>query len=143
MPLSRLASAQHQQKLRFVLVGLANTAFGYGLFALLVIIVGSRVPYLISLLVAHVAGVLEAFILHRWLTFRVQGRVLGDLLRFWSVYLVALGVNLVLLPLLVEVGDLPVLLAQAIVLLLTALGSYVGHHRFSFRRTATEPGVPV
>lgn len=131
------------QRARFILVGVLNTGFGYGVFALLVLTAGGWLHYLLILLVAHVVGVLEAFVLHRRLTFRVHGRVLGDLVRFWSVYLVALAANMVLLPLLVEVGGVPVLLAQAVVLLLTALGSYVAHRSFSFRRRLPLPPVSV
>lgn len=137
-----LSRSWAHQKVRFILVGVVNTAFGYSVFALLVVTASAWLHYLVVLLIAHVLGVLEAFVLHRWLTFRVRGRVLGDLLRFWSVYLVALAANIVLLPLLVEVGGVPVLLAQLLVLLLTALGSYVGHRSFSFRR-ATKPSPLV
>lgn len=122
------------EKVRFLLVGLVNTGFGYGVFAALVLTAGQLLHYLVVLLIAHVLGVLEAFVLHRWLTFRVRGRVLGDLMRFWGVYLVALLANIALLPVLVELIGLPVLVAQAVALLVLAVGSYVGHKRFSFRR---------
>lgn len=130
-------------KTRFVLVGVVNTAFGYGVFALLLTTLERHVHYLGVLLAAHVIGVLEAFVLHRWLVFRVRGQVWLDLVRFWSVYLVALGVNLVLLPAFVELGGLPVLLAQLIVLLVVAIGSYVGHRSFSFRRRPEPTEAPA
>jgi putative flippase GtrA len=60
-------------------------------------------------------------VLQRWLVFRVSGRWWRDLARFWSVYLVALAVNMLALPLLVELVHLPVLPAEAIVMLGTAL----------------------
>lgn len=119
---------------RYALVGVFNTAFGYGIFAGLELLAGGALPYLVVLLVSHVIGVLQAFVLHRTVTFRVRGQILVDLARFESVYLVALAVNIVLLPLLVEVGGVPVLLAQPVCLLAVALGTYVGHKHFSFRR---------
>ena len=97
---------------RYVVVGAFNTAFGYGLFAGLELLVGDRVPYLVVLVVAHVVSVLEAFLLHKLVVFRVRGRWWQDLARFWSVYLVALALNLVALPFLVEVVGMPVLLAR-------------------------------
>ena len=99
-----------------MLVGLVNTAFGFGLFAALEITFGDAIPYLYLLVVAHLVSVLEAYLLQRMLVFRVQGHWWRDLARFWSVYLVALGLNLLALPLLVEVLGLPVLTAQALVL---------------------------
>jgi hypothetical protein len=66
--------------------------------------------------------------------FRVSGRWWRDLARFWSVYLVALAINLVALPLLVEIAHVSVLPAQAIVMLGVAMGTFVAHRRFTFRR---------
>lgn len=119
---------------RFLLVGGFNTIFGYACFVGLQQTVGQRTHYLVVLLIAHVLSVLLAFVLYRILVFRVTGRILGDLWRFWSVYLVALAINLVALPLLVELGKLPVVLAQALVLVGTVCLSFVAHGRFSFHR---------
>jgi len=79
-------------------------------------------------------GVGHQYVLQRWLVFRVSGRWWRDLARFWSVYLVALGINLVALPLLVEIVHLSVLPAQTIVMLGVALGTFVAHRSFSLRR---------
>ncbi len=136
----RTRALSRAEGVRYAIVGLVNTVFGYGVFAVLELVVGSRLPYLAVLLVAHVVGVLNAFLLHRVVTFRVRGQLLLDLARFWSIHLVGLAINLVLLPVLVEVAGLPVLIAQAAVLLLVAIGSYAGHKRFSFRRS-TEAAV--
>jgi len=125
--------------LRFALVGVVNSAFSYAVFAGLQVAIGRRVHYLVLLVIAHIVGVLEAYVLQRWLVFQVSGHWWRDLARFWSVYLVALGVNLVALPLLVEVVHVPVLPAQAIIMVGTALGTFVAHRSFSFRRPAVRP----
>lgn len=122
--------------LRFLVVGGFNTAFGFVCFVVLHLTVGQAVHYLGVLLLAHLLSVAVAFVLYRTLVFKVHGRLLGDLWRFWSVYLVALAVNGAALPLLVELIGLPVLVAQGAVLLGTVVLSFVGHSRFSFRRSA-------
>jgi putative flippase GtrA len=122
-----------------LLTGIVNTGFGLLVFTCLELLLHDVVGYLVVLVVAHVLGVLEAFWLYRRTVFRVEGNVLGDLIRFESVYLVALAVNLVLLPLLVEVGRLPVIGSQALVVLVTAVLSFFGHKHFSFRRPRTAP----
>ncbi len=130
-----------RQVLRFVMVGVVNSVFGFSVFAVLQLTIGGRVHYLVVLLITHVVAVLEAYVLSRWLVFRVSGRWWRELARFWSVYLVALGVNLVALPLLVEIAHVPVLPAQAIVMLGTALGTYVAHRGFTFRRARDTLGA--
>lgn len=119
----------------FVIVGGYNTAFGYAVFAGVHLLFPS-LHYLVVLLIAHVLSVLNAFVAYRLLVFKVRGNVLTDLLRFWSVYLAALALNAVALPLLVEAVGLEVLIAQALVVFVTALMSYLGHKHFSFRREA-------
>lgn len=57
-----------------------------------------------------------------------------DLAPFESVYLVALGINTAVLPILVQFGANRIVAQAAITLVLTVL-SYVGHRHFSFRRT--------
>jgi putative flippase GtrA len=126
---------------RYVAIGAVNTAFGYGLFAALDLTLGDTVPYLALLLVAHIVSVLEAFVLHKLLVFRVRGRWLRDLARFWSVYLVALGVNLVTLPLLVELVGLPVLLAQAVIMATLTGATFLAHRHYTFRRPGSEPST--
>jgi len=121
---------------RFGLVGVVNTAFSFTVFAGLQATLGHVVHYLLVLVVSHVIGVLEAYVLQRWLVFRVSGHWWRDLARFWSVYLVSLGVNLVLLPVLVELLHVAILPAQAIVMALQAFGTYVAHKMFTFKRPA-------
>lgn len=139
--LPRVARTLRDSKqVRFMAVGGFNTAFGYTSFVVLQKTVGRIAHYLLVLVLAHVISVLVAFVGYRVIVFRVQGQVLTDLMRFWSVYASILAVNLVALPLLVEVLGLPVLLAQGIFAVLSAVVSYLAHGRFSFERPGTEAG---
>lgn len=130
-PLLRLIK---DRRIAFVIVGVINTVVGFAWFALFDLSVGRIWGYMATLLFAHVASVLCAFVLYRRFVFRVRGHVWVDLARFESVYLVALGINALLLPLLVELGGLQPIVAQAVIVFVTTLVSYIGHSRFSFRR---------
>jgi putative flippase GtrA len=129
------------QRVAFLVVGGINTAFSYVCFAVLLLTVGQRWHYLVVLTVNHVISVLFAFVLHRFVVFRVRGHVLSDLWRFETVYLVALAVNFVLLPLLVEIAHMHVLWAQTLIVLVTSVMSWVGHKNFSFRRSPSSEGL--
>ncbi len=126
------------QRIAFVLVGVANTVIGTAWFILFQHLIEDRASYMAVLLCAHVAAVLCAFILYRYLVFRVRGHVLRDLVRFEMVNLTSLGVNAVMLPLLVEVLHWPVLFSQLMITGITMLVSFFGHRGFSFRRSAAE-----
>jgi putative flippase GtrA len=122
------------QGLRYLLVGGFNTAFGFALFALMLRLADDRVHYMVVLIAVTVIAVLTAFVGYRIFVFRVQGNVLTDLARFSLVYAVALAVNLVALPVLVEGFQVPVLPAQAAVVGGTIALSFIAHRSFSFRR---------
>jgi len=125
---------------RFVLVGAFNTAFGYLAFAALELGF-PQIPYLIVLVVSREISVVGAFVAYRWLVYKVKGNVIRDFARFWLVYVGALVLNLLALPLLVEVMGLGVLAAQTVTVGLTAVASCVGHGRYSFRRPHPGPEV--
>jgi putative flippase GtrA len=121
------------QRVAFLLVGGVNTVVGFICFAGFLVLLGQR-RYLAVLLCAHVVSVLIAFVLYRFFVFRVRGHLLADLWRFETVYLSALALNFVMLPILVELAHLPVLVSQAMIMFVTSVMSWVGHKHYSFRR---------
>lgn len=129
------------QRVAFLIVGAINTLVGFLAFAGFLLTVGKLWGkpwgYLAALACAHVVSVLFAFVLYRFVVFRVRGHVWSDLWRFETVYLSALAVNFVLLPVLVELAHLPVLLAQALIVFVTSVMSWVGHKNYSFRRPSS------
>ncbi|HEY8914004.1 GtrA family protein [Lacisediminihabitans sp.] len=124
------------ERARFVIVGGFNTVVGYGIFVLVQLTIGKHTSYLLSLYIATIVGTIVAFLSHRRFTFRISGRhnVFIDFFRFAGVNVVALVINTIALPLLVEFGGLNPLVAQALIVIVTTVVSYVGHKFFSFRR---------
>ena len=135
--LGRLA---RDQRVRFLAVGATNTVVGYLVFSAFTLWVFADVHlgYLPSLALSYVIGITLAFVLYRRFVFPVHGHLLRDFARFVSVYLVAIGINAAALPLLVEVAQVPPLLAQLMILVVTTLLSFFGHKKFSFRRSGSE-----
>ena len=141
-PLMRLV---HDQRMAFLVVGGINTVAAFGIFVACSQTVGHFVDHrfgkvagaLVTVGITYVLSVLLAFVMHRRFVFHVRGHVLRDLMRFWSVYLITGAINIVALPLLVELG-LQRIPAQAIILASNTLLSYFGHRHFSFRRGAAD-----
>ncbi|MFD6092508.1 GtrA family protein [Oerskovia sp. NPDC060338] len=133
------------QRVAFLVVGAFNTVLGTAWFIVFELLLGPRLGaygYMASLVCAHVAAVLCAFVLYRRFVFRVRGQVWLDLARFEVVNLSSLGINLLALPLCVEVLGLPPILAQLLITFVTALVSYFGHKGFSFRRGSSAASAP-
>lgn len=131
-------STERRQGLLYLLVGGWNTVFGFGVFAALQLAFDDVLHYLVVLVASWVISVLEAFFAYRVVVFRVRGQLLRDLARFSSVYVGAFAFNLAALPLAVDLGGIPVLVAQAVVVVLTVVSSFFLHRSYSFKRE--EPG---
>ena len=122
------------ERVRFLVIGGINTVVAYLLFVLFELTLGGY--YFLSLFLAYLLATLLAFVLHRRFTFGALGRdkVIVDFLRFESVYVVMFLLNAALLPLLIEVAGWSSLVAQAVIVVITTVVSYLGHKFFSFRR---------
>ena len=121
------------------MVGGFNTLLGFGAFVLIQFLVGAWIGEVLVLLLAHLSASSIAFVTHRRITFRVDGNLVIDFVRFQSVYLIPIGINIVVLPLLVRVGGMNVYLAQGLITVVTVFVSYFGHKYFSFRRKSPTP----
>jgi hypothetical protein len=82
------------QPIAFAIVGVANTAIGYGLFVIWTLILDNKDLYQVAVIGAYSISVLIAFVLHRTLVFRVRGHVARDLGAFIVVNSGGLVLNL-------------------------------------------------
>ena len=131
----------HQTKVRFVMVGLWNTIFGYLVFVgfdyLFNLFFSPRyVAYMSAAVLANILAILNAYIFHKFVTYRSPLRGLAmipEFVRFFSMYLFSFFLGLVLLPVFVELFHLDPKIAGALLIPITTIISYFGHSRFSFR----------
>ena len=112
--------------LRFGLVGVLNTAFGYGMYAMLVL---DGLQASVTLAAATILGAGFNFYMARCLVFGRSGR----LVRFVTVYSAVLAVDVVALRA-VRGAGFGELAAQAIRALSIALLSFVGQRFWVFAR---------
>lgn len=112
--------------LRFGVVGLLNTAFGYAVFA--AVLLAGAGPFA-AIVAATLAGVAFNFQTSRRLVFRSGTR--GRLARFLAVYAGVLALNWVVLRALRDLG-VPDLQAQALIALPLAAVSFLGQMLFVF-----------
>ncbi len=131
-PLQRIIK---DQRILFLLVGGANTAFSTALFALLSLTLGPNVPSIVSLFTAWVVSLVLVFNVYRHLVFKVRGQVLRDFTRFVGVNVVSFLINAGALTLLVEGAGLPAIPTQIAITFVVVVFNYLGHKYFSFRRT--------
>lgn len=131
----------HQIKGRFLAVGVWNTIFAYlvfvGLDILFTFLFSKRyLAYMLAQILSNVLGIINAFIFHKYITFksRVRGNgIIFEFARFFSTCLFSIIMGLILLPFFVEIIGFDPKISRAILIPIIAIINYFGHSRFSFK----------
>jgi putative flippase GtrA len=140
--LDRLRGASRQQLVRYILVGGWNTLFGYCVFAGFTYALTGLLPYayMVAAVLAHIVATTVSYVAYKVFVFKTKGNYLREYLRFYVVYGVGAVLSLTLLPIfvylvtpLVRQPSHAPYVAQALVVPLVVLSSFIGHKRFSFR----------
>ena len=124
---------RRREQLLYLVVGGWNTVFGYAVWAVMQLLLGGFLHYLVIVVLSWPIAVLNAYLGYRYIVFRSHGSVLRELPRFSTVYFLTLLVNLALLPIALQVLPLNIYVVQACFAVMVVIGSYLGHKYYSFR----------
>jgi putative flippase GtrA len=125
---------QQDERFRYLLVGIWNTAFAYLLFFVLYFLLHRFVHYLVIAVITYELSVANAFVCHRWLVFKSRGPLLAEFLRYNLTYLGALTWGLGGLMFCVEILGVPPLISQVFVSTVSIVVTFVLHKKYSFGR---------
>lgn len=129
-----LSAFVRNQKVRFLAVGGVNTLVGFGLYTGFYFLLGANL-YIAAFLISYVIALFSSFVLYRLLVFKEKGYLVLDFLRYSLVSVTSTFlVNIIMLPLAVEVFSLNPLLAQAVIVVFIVVFNYFAHRYFSFYR---------
>lgn len=137
-----LFGQENKRKFRFILVGGWNTLAGYLIFVcfdyLFMKLIDTRyIAYMTAMILAQAVSICQAFVMHRYITFRSKTKGRAILVEFGRFVMTYLGVCIaapIMLPVFVEVFKITPRISAAIITLITATISYFGHANFSFRQ---------
>ena len=132
---------------RYLVVGLFNSAFGYGTYAGLTALLTPRLPlpYVFAFIIAYFLNVTFSFLTYKWFIFKTGG---GYLKEWWRCVVVYGGTNVLavmLLPLIVYLVRQFTLadrsapyVGGALEMGAIAVVSFLGHKNFTFRSTRAQ-----
>jgi len=130
---------------RYLLVGMWNTLFGYGTFALFTAVLNPIVPYsyIWASLLSGLLNITVAYFGYKWFVFKTKGNYLREWMRCVAVYSGAIVFSLIALPVLVLLirrntrffAEAPYI-AGALLTVFVVVYSFLGHKKFSFRTPA-------
>jgi putative flippase GtrA len=119
-------------RVRYLMVGGGTNVLYICLFWLGWHLLEGIVSYLIVTAATNLSTALIVYPVYRGFVFGSEQTWLRGFWKFYTVYLVGLGVSLVGMPLLVEIIGVPVVLAQAILLAVQPVISYLLHRFWTF-----------
>ena len=123
--------------IRFLLVGIINSAVGYGLFALFIYL---GLHYSFAAFVATILSICFNFLSTGKLVFKQSGK--AQAVRFALVYIFLYGLNVVFLTLLLKTGITEYVGGFLLIPVMAGL-AYVLHARFTFRNPQPDPVLAV
>ena len=122
------------RRVRYVAVGGVSSAVYYALFAAIYLSTRHHLHYLAVPVLANLGCAVATYPLQRRWVFRSKGPVLSGFLKFYVICLWAMLFTYAGLPLLVELAGVPVLVAQAVLIVTAPLLNYQLSKFWAFRR---------
>jgi len=122
------------EKIRYILAGCANTVFGFAIFTTFYFILNPySIHYIVTLLTSQAVAITSAFFVYKKFVFQTKANLFQEYMRFVSVYLFGIFLNLILMVVLVDFAKVDIILSQGVATILIVILSYVTHKNFSFK----------
>lgn len=117
-----------KQLSKFGFVGILNAIVSYSVFFILL----TWINYMVSLLIAHIIGVINSYVWNKYWTFKTEKIQLKEFVKFNFVYVVVFVVNALFLVFLVETLEINPKIGQLLIIPITTMISFTGHKYWSF-----------
>ena len=116
--------------IKFALIGVLNTLVGYGIYSLLLCL---KFHYLAALLISFLFAVLNSYFWNKYWVFSSSHHFKKELPRFVIVYVATLAINIVFLPVFVELLKMDPRIAQLFFFIFLPIITFIGLKYWGFR----------
>jgi putative flippase GtrA len=128
----------HETKVRFLLAGALNTVVGLAAYpALFFLLAPLKLHYMVVLGITQVSCVAFSYLTNKFLVFRTAGNYLRESGKFVLFHLAYFLVNLIALPLLVEIFGMSPVWGQTLFAVAVIITSYFWHSNITFAPART------
>ncbi len=124
------------KRVRYLLAGGWNTLFGYCVGVLFYYLLHNYLHTLVIIVLANILNISMSFLTYKIFVFKTRGNWLSEYVRCYVVYGNIAIVGMLLIWMMVDFFMVPFWIAQALILLITVIISYVAHARFTFKKKA-------
>ena len=120
------------QKIRFLLVGGFNTVFSFGLFALMVSILG--ISYKFAIVLGYIISTNVSIFTQRYYVFRSFGNLKQEYIKAWKVYIITMLINYMFMYIAVDILRANELISQALFAIIIVIITYIMHKYYTFKK---------
>jgi putative flippase GtrA len=129
---------EQNKKLRYLLVGGFNTAFGYLASVVIYYTMQSYLHIILIGVIANIVCITLSFIMYKLFVFNSRNSWLREYLRCYVVSGGSALIGIFGLWLLVNVLDIQFWIAQGVLMVISMVISYVAHDRFTFKKAHSQ-----
>ena len=128
----KLRESLSNQKIRYLLVGLYNTFFGYLCFVIIFYNFSSTVSHPLLLGICHLIGTVNNFFSYKTFVFKTKNSSVRNYFKFNLVYIFTFLINLTMFKLLTQVKGWNLYYSQALIVTVIAVVGYILNKYYSF-----------
>ena len=117
----------------YLLAGCWNTVFGYGAGLLLYYSLHHFLHTVVIIILVNILNISMSFLTYKIFVFKTRGNWISEYLRCYLVYGNIVLIGILSIWVMVDFFVIPFWIAQALILFVTVIFSYVAHARFTFK----------
>ena len=121
------------QKIRYLLIGVLNTLFGYFVTIYLYYSLSGILHTLLLLIIAHILAISFSFATNKFLVFKSKSKWLLEYFRYYTVYGTLAIFSILLTWVLADYTKVPFWLIQLLVIALMVCMTYFAHKEYTFK----------
>lgn len=133
-PKSALARVLKPRLTKYIFVGAWNTFFGYSIGIFLYYSLKNYMHIIVIATIGNIVAITMSFVTYKMFVFNTTGNWLVECFRSYIVYGSSAVLGVILLWILVDIFTVPYCLAQATIILVTIIVSYISHNKYTFSR---------
>lgn len=123
----------HSKKIKFLVAGAINTLVGLTTYPLLYFFLSPlRFGYITILFVAQLFCISFSFVTNKYFVFKTKGNIKSEYSKFFTFHAIYFLINIIALPMMVEIFKLNPMVAQVIFSLLIIITSFYWHSYITF-----------
>ena len=128
-----IIKALRQKGLAYLIVGIYNTLFGIGLYALMIKILGEK-HYLLLSILCNIIAITNSYLTQKFFVFKTRGNYLTEYFKFLSVYISSSVIFMLPLYVMVDLLHISPIIANFFIIIVATFVTFVANNFFAFRK---------